>query len=317
VIKNLIFLLIFVLNFLFYFFFKEENINEVKIIIKPGMQLNQIANVLKQNGLIKNEFIFKTWVIINNSQKELKFGEYYFNKKISLNIILEKLKKGKSLYRKLTIIEGSTKNDVLRVLRELDSKTLITFDDIPNSLVAETYFYKVSDNAEVILNNIIKKSNEISKKIWNERNKQIPLNDVNELFILASIVEKETFIKEEKSIIAGVFYNRFKKNMKLQSDPTVVYAITLGKKKMERKLLRKDLKIKSKFNTYVNKGLPPEPICIPGIDSIIAVSRPSKSNYLYFVSKNKKNEGHFFSEKYKDHLENIKSLKKKLKNEQK
>ena len=90
-IKNLIFLFIIALNFLFYVFFKEENINEVKIIIKPGMQLNQIANVLKQDGLIKNEFIFKTWVIINNSQKKLKFGEYYFNKKISLNIILEKL----------------------------------------------------------------------------------------------------------------------------------------------------------------------------------------------------------------------------------
>ena len=87
-IKNLIFIFIIVLNFLFYLFFKEENINEVKIIIKPGMQLNQIANVLKQNGLIKNESIFKTWVIINNSQKELKFGEYYFNKKISLNTIL-------------------------------------------------------------------------------------------------------------------------------------------------------------------------------------------------------------------------------------
>ena len=229
-IKNLIFLFIIALNFLFYVFFKEENINEVKVIIKPGMQLNQIANLLKQNGLIKNESVFKIWVIINNAQKELKFGEYYFNKKISLNIILEKLKKGKSLYRKLTIIEGSTKSDLLKILYEFDSKTLITFDDIPNSLVAETYFYKVSDNAEVILNNIIKKSNEISKKIWNERNKQIPLNDVNELFVLASIVEKETFIKEEKSIISGVFYNRFKKNMKLQSDPTVVYAITLGKK---------------------------------------------------------------------------------------
>ena len=314
-IKNLIFLFIIVLNLLFYFFFKEENIKEVKIIIKPGMQLNQIANVLKQNRLIKNEFVFKTWVIINNSQKELKFGEYFFKKKISLNIILEKLKKGKSLYRKLTIIEGSTKTDLLRILNELDPKTPIKLDDIPNSVVAETYFYKVSDNTKIILDNIIKKSNEISKKIWNERNKQIPLNDVNELFILASIVEKETFIKEEKSIISGVFYNRFKKNMKLQSDPTVVYAITLGKKKMERKLLRKDLKIKSKFNTYVNKGLPPEPICIPGIDSIIAASRPSKSNYLYFVSKNKKNEGHLFSEKYKDHLENIRSVKNKLKNE--
>ena len=314
-IKNLIFLLIIIPNLFFYFFFKEENINEVKIIIKPGMQLDQIAHLLKENRLIKNESIFKTWVVINNSQKKLKFGEYYFSKKISANILLEKLKKGKSVYRKLTIVEGSTKSDLYNILNELDFQKSIEFDDIPNSLVADTYFYKVSDNPKLILNNIIKKSNEISKKIWNERDQKIPLNDVNELFILASIVEKETFIKEEKSIISGVFYNRFKKNMKLQSDPTVVYAITLGKKKMDRKLLRKDLKIKSKFNTYVNKGLPPEPICIPGIESLVATSKPFQSNFLYFVSKNKKNEGHLFSEKYKDHLENIKSVRKKIKDE--
>ena len=311
-IKNLVILLIIIPNLFFYFFFKEENIDDVKIIIKPGMQLDQIAHLLKENRLIKNESIFKTWVIINNSQKKLKFGEYYFSKKISANILLEKLKKGKSLYRKITIIEGSTKSDLFKILNELDSNENVEFQDIPNSLVADTYFYKVSDNSEVILNNIIKKSNEISKKIWNERDKKIPLNDVNELFILASIVEKETFIKKEKSIISGVFYNRFKKNMKLQSDPTVVYAITLGKKKMNRKLLRKDLKIKSKFNTYINKGLPPEPICIPGVESLVATSKPFKSNFLYFVSKNKKNEGHIFSEKYKDHLENIKSVKKKV-----
>ena len=314
-IKNLIFLLVIIPNLFYYTFFKEENINEVKIIIEPGMQLDQILHLLKENRLIKNEYIFKTWVIINNSEKKLKFGEYYFSKKISANIILEKLKKGKSLYRKITIIEGSTKSDLFKILNELDKYKSIEFDDIPNSLVADTYFYKVSDNPEVILNNIIKKSNEISEKIWNERDQKIPLNDVNDLFILASIVEKETFIKEEKSIISGVFYNRFKKNMKLQSDPTVVYAITLGKKKLDRKLLRKDLKIKSKFNTYINKGLPPEPICIPGIESLVATSRPLKSNFLYFVSKNKKNEGHLFSEKYEDHLENIKSVKKKVKDE--
>ena len=279
------------------------------------MQLDQIVHLLKENRLIKNESLFKTWVIINNSQNKLKFGEYYFSKKISANILLEKLKQGKSVYRKLTIIEGSNKSDLFKILNELDKYKSIEFDDIPNFLVADTYFYQVTDNPKVILNNIIKKSNEISKKIWDERDQKIPLNDVNELFILASIVEKETFIKEEKPIISGVFYNRFEKNMKLQSDPTVVYAITLGKKKMDRKLLRKDLKIKSKFNTYVNKGLPPEPICIPGIESLVATSRPFKSNFLYFVSKNKKNEGHLFSEKYKDHLENIKSVKKKVNHE--
>ncbi len=83
---------------------------------------------------------------------------------------------------------------------------------------------------------------------------------------------------------------------------------------MGRKLLRKDLKFESKFNTYINKGLPPSPICIPGIESLIGASRPFKSNYLYFVSKNKKNEGHVFSVNYKDHLDSIRSIKKNLKN---
>ena len=253
-IKNLIFLLIICLNLFYYTFFKQENINEVKIIIKPGMQLDQIAHLLKENRLINNEYIFKTWVIINNSQKKLKFGEYYFSKKISANILLEKLKKGKSVYRKITIIEGSSKSDLFKILNELDKYKSIELDDIPNSLVADTYFYKVTDNPKIILNNIIKKSNEISKKIWNERDQNIPLNDVNELFILASIVEKETFIKEEKSIIAGVFYNRFKKNMKLQSDPTVVYAITLGKKKWIENYLEKTSRLNQNSIPMLIKG---------------------------------------------------------------
>ena len=113
-----------------------------------------------------------------------------------------------------------------------------------------------------ILQNIAKASENLSTKIWDDRDISIPLKNINELFILASIVEKETFLNEEKPIISGVFYNRLKKNMKLQSDPTVVYAITLGKKKMGRKLLRKDLKFKSKYNTYIHKELPPAPICI-------------------------------------------------------
>ena len=106
------------------------------------MKLDQITHVLKENNLIKNEFIFKIQMIINNSQKKLKFGEYFFSKKISANIILEKLKKGKSVYRKITIIEGSTKSDLYNILNDLDSHKIIEFEDIPNLLVAETYFIK-------------------------------------------------------------------------------------------------------------------------------------------------------------------------------
>ena len=309
-------IIFFNLNFIL-FFQKRELVEEVKIIIEPGMQLNQISETLFKNSLIENKFIFNSWVRINNSEKKLKFGEYLFAKEVSVNLILRKLKDGKTFSRKITIVEGTTKTDLLKALNDLNSNSTLSYKDIPDYIVADTYFYKFTDNPKDILKSIANESEFISSKIWNDRDMSIPLKNINELFILASIVEKETFLNEEKPIISGVFYNRLKKKMRLQSDPTVVYAITLGKKKMDRKLLRKDLKFKSKFNTYIHKELPPSPICIPGIESLMGAAKPFHSKYLYFVSKNKKNEGHFFSENYKDHLDNIKSIKEKKKiNEQ-
>ena len=120
------------------------------------------------------------------------------------------------------------------------------------------------------------------------------------MFILASIVEKETSIKNEKPLISGVFYNRLNKNMRLQSDPTVIYAITEGKYKLKRNLTRKDLKFKSVHNTYVNKGLPPSIIGFPGKDSLLSATS-KKSDLLYFVAKNEGGE-HYFSSNYKQHL---------------
>ena len=128
------------------------------------------------------------------------------------------------------------------------------------------------------------------------------------MFILASIVEKETSIRNEKPIISGVFFNRLNKNMRLQSDPTVIFAITEGKYRLKRKLTRKDLKFKSVHNTYVNKGLPPKIIGFPGKDSLLSATSPKKSNLLYFVSKNKGGE-HYFSSNYKQHLKNIEASK--------
>ncbi len=310
--KHVIFFLIFFLNLNFILFFqKKEVVDEIKIIVEPGMQLKQISSTLFEKNLINNKLLFNFWVRINNAERKLKFGEYSFNKEVSVNLILRKLKNGKTLSRKITIVEGTTKTDLLNILNNLDSNVTLSYDEIPDYIIADTYFYQVTDKPREILKNIVQKSNYVGTKIWDERDFSIPLKNIDELFILASIVEKETFLSDEKPIISGVFYNRLKKKMKLQSDPTVVYAITLGKKKMGRKLLRKDLKFKSKFNTYIHKELPPSPICIPGIESLLSTAKPLKSNYLYFVSKNKKNEGHFFSENYKDHLDNIKSIKQK------
>jgi len=310
VIRHFFLLLIIFINFLFLFFFKEKEILDGRtIIIEPGMKLGQISKILLDEELIRNKNFFIIWAKLNLSEKKLKYGEYKFEGEYSINKILNKLKEGKSLDRKITIVEGTTKFDLLNNLNSLRDDFKLSISDIPENIIANTYFYKFSDNPKIILEKIVKKSSQISDRIWASRNIQISIQNISEMFVLASIIEKETSKKIEKPIISGVFYNRFKKNMKLQSDPTVVYAITNGKSKMDRKLLRRDLKIKSKYNTYVNKGLPPSPICFPGIDSLYATINPSNSDYLYFVS-NFKDGGHIFSSTYKQHLQNIKKVQK-------
>ena len=310
-IRTFFFLSIVALNLIFYFFFKENEISDVKkIIIEPGMKLDQISKNLYEAKIIKNKFIFKVWVKINLAEKKLKYGEYSFDKRVSIDSALKKLTKGKSLNRKITIVEGSSKNDLLNLLSQIDPKNTLELKDISNEIIADTYFYDFSDNSRKILDNIILISKNVSRRVWENRDKSIPLSSITEMFTLASIVEKETFLKRERSLISGVFYNRFKKNMKLQSDPTVVYAITKGKNKLSRKLLRKDLKFASEFNTYLHKGLPPEPICIPGLESLQGTAKPYKSDFLYFVSKNMRDEGHLFATNYKDHLKNIKKVRK-------
>ena len=309
-IRHFFLLLIIFINFLFLFFFKEKEILDGRtIIIEPGMKLGQISKILLDEDLIRNKNFFIIWAKLNLSEKKLKYGEYKFEGAYSINKILNKLKEGKSLDRKITIIEGTTKFDLLNNLNSLRDDFKLSISDIPENIIANTYFYNFSDNPKIILEKIVKKSSQISDRIWASRNIQISIQSISEMFVLASIIEKETSKKIEKPIISGVFYNRFKKNMKLQSDPTVVYAITNGKSKMDRKLLRRDLKIKSKYNTYVNKGLPPSPICFPGIDSLYATINPSNSDYLYFVS-NFKDGGHIFSSTYKQHLQNIKKVQK-------
>ena len=180
--------------------------------------------------------------------------------------------------------------------------------DIPDMIVADTYNYTVTDDSRRILDYMIETSKRFSKNIWEERNKEIPLNKISEMYILASIVEKESALKSEKNKIAGVFFNRINLGMRLQSDPTVEFDITMGEKKLDRKLLRKDLKIDSEYNTYMISGLPPSIICFPGKDSLVAVSKPYKSDFLYFVSK-KRNGEHFFSTTYKEHLKRIREVK--------
>ena len=314
--RKYIFLIIFLtlFNLTHYIFLKPYAINDSsKIIINPGMKLREIASLLNHEKIIKSEILFIIWVKVNNLEKKLKFGEYVFEGNVSLSMVSKKLLKGKSIFRKITIIEGSSKYDLLLKLKQLFPSASIDINDIPEEIIANTYLYEATDNLEKIIKNISILSKKKAELIWNNRNKKIPIEDIYEMFILASIVEKETAIENEKNLVAGVFYNRLNKKMRLQSDPTVEFSITLGQNKLGRKLLRKDLKFKSDYNTYTNNGLPPGPICYPGVESMKGVANPSKTKYIYFVA-DKLNGGHLFSSNYEEHLENIRKMRK-IKNE--
>ena len=314
--QKYIFLIIFLtlFNLTHYIFLKPYAINDSsKIIINPGMKLREIASLLNHEKIIKSEILFIIWVKVNNLEKKLKFGEYVFEGNVSLSMVSKKLLKGKSIFRKITIIEGSSKYDLLLKLKQLFPSASIDINDIPEEIIANTYLYEATDNLEKIIKNISILSKKKAELIWNNRNKKIPIEDIYEMFILASIVEKETAIENEKNLVAGVFYNRLNKKMRLQSDPTVEFSITLGQNKLGRKLLRKDLKFKSDYNTYTNNGLPPGPICYPGVESMKGVANPSKTKYIYFVA-DKLNGGHLFSSNYEEHLENIRKMRK-IKNE--
>ena len=293
-------------HFLFFSFNKE--IKSTSIVIKKGMKLNEISKMLYKKNIINNEFAFKTWIKLNFLEKKIKFGEFEISGSNSIVNITKKLSSGKFVYRKFTLVEGMYKYDLLGILKNIDPNSKLKITDIPDDIVAETYSYVVTDSAKRILENIISYSKKFTERIWIDRDINIPLKNTNELYILASIVEKETALKSEKNKIAGVFYNRMRIGMRLQSDPTVEFSITEGKEKLGRKLLRKDLKIISEYNTYMIKGLPPAVICFPGKESLTAVTQPYNSNYLYFVSK-KKNGQHYFSNTYKEHLERIRSIK--------
>ena len=180
-----------------------------------------------------------------------------------------------------------------------------TIDEVPSegSLLPETYHYSYGDSRAAILARMRQSMQSTVSEAWARRSADLPLQSPEEAIVLASIVEKETAKPEERAHIAGVFINRLKRGMRLQSDPTVAYGLTEGRAPLDRALTRSDLKHPTPYNTYVIKGLPPGPICNPGKAAIEAVLQPMQTKDLYFVADG--NGGHAFAETYAQHRRNV------------
>lgn len=293
----------------------NQDVNKVEFLVEPGSVPGSIAKKLKDNGLIKDEKIFLTYVKLNKLGSELKAGNYLLTDEMSVQEITDVIIKGVSILKRFTIPEGFTIWQIAELMEQENIMPEETFwdlaieEDFPEYeflsdlnkdkhrmegyLFPETYYISETENPrkifELMLNQYLTVFNRLP-----ENNSGL---SKREALILASIVEAESMAAHERPIIASVFLNRLSKNMRLECDATIQYA--LGKRK--EIVLYSDLEIDSPYNTYRRLGLTPTPICATGESALRAVYEPEDTDYLFFFAKNDGTGEHIFNQTYSQH----------------
>jgi UPF0755 protein len=291
-------------------FVKEGPLAEPKqLVIAKGANLEQIADTLADAGVIDNRFVFATWVRILGTQARLRSGEYRFPKRVSAQETMNVLISGRQIQHRFTIPEGLTTHQVLERVAKVELlEGPLTETAEEGELMPDTYFFQRGETRNAVVQRMKRAMADFVAEAWAQREKDTVLKDKKELVILASIVEKETGEGDERALVAGVFLNRLKKGMRLETDPTVIYGITEGKGSLGRRLLKSDLEKPHPYNTYKIQGLPPGPIANPGKATIMATIKPAKHNYIYFVADG--SGGHAFAETKEQHDKNVAKWRK-------
>ena len=282
---------------------------ETVVILKRGSGLNAIAAQLEREKVISDSMIFRLGAKFKGADRALKAGEYSIPAGASMQEVLDQLQSGDIVQRKVTAVEGLTSFAIVARVNAADELTG-EITDIPpeGSLAPETYFYQRGEARSAVIARMMAAQTKILDELWEKRAPDLPLKTKEEALILASIVEKETGVSSERARVSAVFINRLNRGMRLQTDPTVIYGITLGKSVLGRGLRRSELKAETPYNTYVINGLPPTPIANPGRAAIEATLNPITSKELYFVADG--TGGHAFAETLKQHNRNVAEWRK-------
>jgi UPF0755 protein len=278
-------------------------VEEKTVVIERGSAVAAIANQLAEGGVIREPLLLRLLARFVMPEG-LRAGEYAFPAAITFAQTLNMLREGRVVIRRITIPEGLTVYEIIEQLRtEPTLSGEITALPPEGSLLPETYHYTLNDDRNAIIKRMQGLMQSTLQELWAQRTGDSVLKTPEQAVIMASIIEKETGVKEERTRVAGVFENRLRQGMKLQSDPTVIYALTGGKGPLPRPLLRKDWEFQSPYNTYVIVGLPPQPIANPGRASLQAALQPERHEYLYFVADG--TGGHVFAKTLADHNANV------------
>lgn len=284
---------------------------DVVLEIEPGESVRSVSKRLKDAGAIQSQLLFKIEARLEERNGKIKAGEFRLPKNVSIRDLVAHLTQGPTVLYRVTIPEGLTIDEVGAQLEKSnivnkagfaagvnaylrDGSRKIPYKSLEGYLFPETYHFRKRITAKEVVE-------AMTREFYRQVSAILPkhiLNDpeaLHRIITLASIIEKETGAGRERKRIASVFVNRLKKKMRLQSDPTVIYALP----SFDGNLRKEDLMYDSPFNTYEYRGLPPGPIANPGLASINAAFRPAETDYLYFVSKN--NGEHHFSKTLKEH----------------
>jgi UPF0755 protein len=280
------------------------------LVLEKGAGAAAIAAALEAKGVIRSArvFLFGAWR--EKAGAGLLAGEYAFEAGMSAHSVLEKLRRGEVVIHRFTLAEGVSSAEAMAVLNATELLRGM-LSDLPaeGSLLPDTYHFVLGDSRADLVHRMTAAMRALLAQSWSKRAHDLPLQSPEEALVLASIVEKETGLPEERPLIAGVFANRLKRGMPLQSDPTVIYALTAGRAPLGRPLTHADLATDSPFNTYARKGLPPAPIANPGRDAIAAVLNPAPTDALYFVADG--SGGHAFARTLEEHNRNVARARKR------
>ncbi len=277
-------------------------LTETTNLVIPRGGTEGIASVLREAGIITDPRLFAFAAWWSRAEGPLRAAEFAFPARASIRDVLGVLREGRPVQRRLTIAEGLTARQIMALLERTEGLT----GDVPplpeGAALPETYAFTWGDTRASVARRAVAAMDTALAEAWAARAPNLPLANAREALILASIIERETGVAAERALVGGVFVNRLRRGMMLQSDPTVAYVPGPGMP-LDRPLTRADLDQAHPFNTYRIRGLPPGPIASPGRDALRAATRPAETEFLFFVADG--TGGHAFARTLEEHNRNV------------